>query len=147
MKRKKQKKQKGKIIGLVVIIVFVAVVAYFIVSSRYSSDVPAYVTGEMREMYEWVKTPIGMELMEQVPCYCGCKFEGHLHARHCFWRDDGTFDTHGITCSGCFDVGKKTKEMYEDGKDICYIRKEIDAFYAPNADLATETPMPEGCVA
>jgi hypothetical protein len=35
--------------------------------------------------------------------------------------------------------------MNEEGKDICEIRKAIDTFYAANAELGTETPMPEEC--
>jgi len=45
------------------------------------------------------------------------------------------------------DIAKKTKEMHEQGKDICTIRKEIDAFYEPNKHLGTDTPMPAGCTA
>ncbi|MFQ6119293.1 MAG: PCYCGC motif-containing (lipo)protein [Methanosarcinales archaeon] len=138
--------QKEKIIGLVIIIAFVAVVAYFFISSETKTEqIPSYVTGEMRAMYEWAKTTEGSVLLEQIPCYCGCKYEGHKHTRYCFWRDDGTFDKHGITCSVCLDIAKKTKQMYEQGKDICDIRNEIDSFYAPNAELGTKTPIPEGC--
>ena len=62
------------------------------------------------KVYEWAKTPEGAGLLEQMPCYCGCKYEGHKHVRHCYWRDDGSFDKHGITCSVCFDIAKKTKD-------------------------------------
>ncbi len=138
--------EKGKIIGLAVVLIFLGVIAYFFISSGAATkEIPPYVTGEMRLMYEWSKTPEGAKLLEQIPCYCGCKFEGHKHARHCFWKDNGNFDKHGITCSVCFDIAKKTKEMHEQGKNICEIRNEIDSFYAPNAHLGTETPMPEDC--
>ena len=138
--------EKNKIIGLVIVLVFFGVIAYFFISSRgTANEIPPYVTGEMRAVYEWAKTPEGGRLLEQVPCYCGCKFEGHKHARHCFWNDNGNFDKHGITCSVCFNIAKKTKEMHEQGIDICTIRKDIDAFYEPNKHLGTETPMPEGC--
>ena len=103
-------------------------------------------SGEKRMIYEWAKTPEGAALLEQMPCYCGCKFEGHKHTRHCFWRDDGSFDKHGITCSVCFDIAKKTRQMHEQGIDICTIRKEIDKFYEPNKHLGTDTPMPANCV-
>ncbi|MFQ6009566.1 MAG: PCYCGC motif-containing (lipo)protein [Candidatus Aenigmatarchaeota archaeon] len=139
--------KKERAIGLVIIIIFVGITAYFFISSEVlePGEIPSYVTGEMRAMYEWSNTPEGGALLEYMPCYCGCKFEGHKHTRHCFWRDDGTFDKHGITCSVCLDIAKKTKQMHEEGKDICEIRKEIDSFYAPNVELGTETPMPAGC--
>ena len=140
--------EKNKIIGLVVVLVFIGVIAYFFISSgRSTNEIPPYVTGEMRMMYEWSKISPGRELLEQIPCYCGCKYEGHKHSRHCFWKDDGNFDKHGITCSVCFDIAKKTKEMHEQGRSICEIRREIDRFYEPNKHLGTETPLPEGCIA
>ena len=138
---------KQKILGIALLIVVVGVIAYFFITAETAgTEVPKYVTGEMRMMYEWAKTPEGAKLLEQMPCYCGCKYEGHRHARDCFWRDDGTFDKHGITCSVCFDIARKTKEMSDQGVDVCKIRKDIDDFYLPNAHLGTETPMPEGCV-
>lgn len=138
--------EKGKIIGLAVILIFLSAVAYFFISSETATDkVPSYITGEKRSIYEWAKTAEGAALLEQMPCYCGCKYEGHKHSRHCFWRDDGTFDKHGITCSVCFDIARKAKKMNEDGADVCTIRKEIDKFYEPNKHLGTDTPMPEGC--
>lgn len=145
MKKKTKSIDKTRIIGLIIIIFFVGIVAYFFITSRSTTEIPSYVTGQMREMYEWAKTQEGNDILEQIPCYCGCKYEGHKHTRHCFWRDDGTFDKHGLTCSVCFDIAKKSKEMLEQGKDICEIRKTIDDFYSPNVHLGTETPMPEGC--
>ena len=146
MKKTKKSSGRGKIIGLVVVGIFIAVVAYFFISSTGKSEgIPPYVTGDVRAMYEWSKTPEGARLLEQIPCYCGCKYEGHKHARHCFWSDDGAFDKHGITCSVCLDIAVQSKAMLENGKNICEIRNAIDKFYAPNVKLATPTPMPEGC--
>src|SRR3989304_8743822 len=117
----------------------------FLFTTPSSGEIPSYVQGEVREVYEWAKTPTGAALLEDMPCYCGCKYEGHLHSRHCFWRDDGTFDKHGITCSVCLDIAKKAMQMSEQGIDICTIRKDIDKFYEPNKHLGTDTPMPAGC--
>ena len=139
--------EKEKIIGIIIIVAVIGGIAYFFLSTETAKgEIPSHVTGEMREIYEWAKTQEGGALLEQIPCYCGCKFEGHLHARHCFWRDNGDFDKHGITCSVCLDIAKKSKQMYEEGKDVCEIRNAIDEFYAPNADLATPTPMPAECL-
>jgi len=141
-KLKKSKEGKKKIIGLLLVIVFVAAIVYFFLPTK---NIPFYVGREKRMIYEWASTQEGATLLEKLPCYCGCKFEGHKHTRHCFWKDDGTFDRHGITCSVCLDIAKKGKEMHEQGMDICTIRKEIDRFYEPNKELGTETPMPPGC--
>lgn len=148
MMKKKKIFGKEKIIGGIILFLFFGIIAYFFISSETAgTEIPFYVTEEKRVMYEWAKTAEGAAILEQLPCYCGCKYEGHKHTRHCFWRDDGTFDKHGITCSVCLDIAEKAKQMHEEGESICEIRKEIDAFYAPNKELATETPMPEGCVA
>lgn len=140
------KKKDNKIIGLILVLLVLGAIGYFFFSpGTPKGEIPPYVTGEMREIYEWAKVSPGRELLEQIPCYCGCKYEGHTHTRHCYWKDNGDFDKHGITCSVCFDIATKTKERYEQGKSICEIRKEIDDFYEPNKDLATETPMPDDC--
>ena len=136
-----------KIIALAVVVIVLAGAGYFLFgSAKTPYEIPSYVTGDMRMIYEWAKSEEGKALLEQMPCYCGCKYEGHLHTRHCYWKDDGTFDKHGITCSVCFDIAEKTKEMSEAGDDICTIRKAVDEFYKPNAHLGTETPMPSGCL-
>ena len=139
--------EREKMIGLIIVLLFLAPIAYFFIFSEMlaTGEIPSYVTGEQREIYEWAKSPEGKALLEQVPCYCGCKYEGHRHSRDCFWKDDGTFDKHGITCSVCFDIARKAKGMHEEGKGVCEIVKAIDDFYRPNAHLRTETPMPEGC--
>ena len=128
-----------------------AVVAVFVGAALYlftaTDGIPSYVTGDVRAVYEWAKSPEGSVLLEQVPCYCGCNTEGHMHARHCFWKDDGTFDSHGTSCAVCFGIAKKARQMHEQGKSACEIRYEIDKFYASLAHLSTDTPMPEGCTA
>jgi hypothetical protein len=51
--------------------------------------IPANVTGELRIAYAFDLTEEGDDLLEQMPYYCGCKYEGHMHARDCFWTDEG----------------------------------------------------------
>lgn len=138
---------KERIIALGLVLLVVGIIGYFFLSAETQKpgEVPSYVSGEMREVYLWAKTEEGAALLEQIPCYCGCKYEGHLHSRHCFWRDDGTFDKHGITCSVCLDIAKKARQMSGEGKGVCEIIKAIDDFYAPNAHLRTPTPIPEEC--
>ncbi len=143
---KQKKDNRTKIIGLIIILAVFGVIAYFFISSESAIyEIPPYVTGEVRTIYEWAKTPEGGALLEQIPCYCGCKYDGHKHTKNCYWKDNGEFDKHGITCSVCFDIAKKSRQMYEQGSDVCEIRKTIDDFYKPNAHLGTLTPYPAGC--
>ncbi len=50
-----------------------------------------------------------------------------------------------MDCGECLDIVEKAKTMSEQGEDICGIREVIDLYYADKADIATDTPMPEGC--
>ena len=64
------KMDKQKIIAAAVILLFVGVISYFFISSESAkTEIPSYVTGEKREIYEWAKTQEGASLLEQVPCY------------------------------------------------------------------------------
>ncbi|MBI4017493.1 MAG: hypothetical protein HY366_00945 [Candidatus Aenigmarchaeota archaeon] len=138
--------EKGKLAVLgITVLFFAGIIYYFFTPGTTTKEIPSYVSADDRALYEWARMPEGAALLEQIPCYCGCKYEGHEHTRHCFWRDDGTFDKHGITCSVCKDIATMTRQMHEEGKDICTIRKTIDEFYEPNKHLGTDTPMPEGC--
>ncbi|MEW6063563.1 MAG: PCYCGC motif-containing (lipo)protein [Nanoarchaeota archaeon] len=139
--------KKENVVILILITLVVGGIAYYFISPKTlaTGEIPSYVTGETRAIYEWAKTAEGKALLEQIPCYCGCDYDKHKHAGHCFWRDDGFFDDHGATCSTCLNIGKKTMEMSKERKNICEIRNEIDDFYKDLKHLATETPMPNGC--
>ena len=132
---------------LIVIILVAGAAAYYFITPKTLApgEIPGYVTGETLAIYEWAKTSEGKSLLEQVPCYCGCAYENHQHARNCFWRDDGTFDNHGTSCSTCLNIGKKVMEMSKQRKNICEIRRDIDEFYKDLKHLASNTSMPEGC--
>jgi ribosomal protein L23 len=120
----------SKLVAGVAILIFFIVIGYLFFTSQVAgTDIPPHVTGEMRDIYEWAKTPQGVALLESMPCYCGCKYEGHLHTRHCFWKDDGSFDKHGITCSVCLDIAKKVRAMNADGKTVCEIRQAVEAIF------------------
>ena len=139
--------KKESMAGIVIVLIFLGVMVYFFTATETTkSEIPLFVSGETRTIYEWAKTPDGATLLEQIPCYCGCKYEGHKNAYNCFWTDEGKFDKHSATCSVCLDIALKTKKMYDEGKDVCTIRKEIDKFYETNKNLETDTPLPAGCV-
>jgi len=128
------------------LICFIAVTVYvnfFAKPGKYV--IPIGVEGDALTSYEWSKTQEGLELLEQIPCYCGCKNVDHRHVRDCFWKDNGSYDKHGLSCLICVHITVKTKLLSEKGEKICDIRKEIDLFYSSIKDLGTLTPMPVGC--
>jgi len=117
------------------------------ITATAAGQIPDYVTDSVRALYQWVGTAEGSAILEQVPCYCGCGGLGHRHTRDCYWTDEGEFDGHAVNCGSCLAEAMTAKEMHEQGSDICAIRKAIDLQYVAQADIATDTPMPEGCEA
>jgi len=141
----KNKVGNEKLIGIIIVVVFIIGLSIFFMSttSFKSGEIPSAATGKIREAYIFAQEH--PEILKQIPCYCGCAFEGHLNSYDCFWKADGTADRHGLTCSICVDIAIKSRDMFNQGKDICEIRNAIDTFYAANKDIATPTPMPAGC--
>lgn len=89
------------------------------------------------------------EVMNYIPCFCGCERGGHKGNHDCFvaGRDDAGdvthWDVHGISCQVCIDVAYEARQMHESGATVPAIRKAIDERYAA-WPTRTPTPMPPG---
>jgi hypothetical protein len=91
------------------------------------------------------------EVMNYVPCFCGCERPGlgHQGNHDCFVaaRDDAgdvtAWEPHGLGCQVCIDVGFQARQMFARGASVHEIRTAIDQAYA-GATLHTPTPMPPG---
>ena len=75
------------------------------------------------------------DLMEQIPCYCGCGDIGHNSNYDCYVSGTDekgaiTFDNHALGCSICVDITQDVMRMLKDGKSPGDIRTSIDATYA-----------------
>ena len=75
------------------------------------------------------------EVMQQVPCYCGCGDMGHKSNYACYIggkNADGTlaFDTHALGCSICVDITLDTMRLLKEGKSVPEIKAYIDQTYA-----------------
>ena len=75
------------------------------------------------------------QLMQQIPCYCGCGDIGHTSNYQCYIRHQGadgtlTFDEHALGCSICVDITQDTMRLYREGKTVAQIKAYIDATYA-----------------
>ena len=87
------------------------------------------------------------EILEYVPCFCGCETRGHRRNADCFVRErnpDGTvreWEEHGMACIACVDVGRTAMQMYASGARVTDIRDEIERLYA-GSPLHTPTPAP-----
>ncbi|MCL7412755.1 MAG: PCYCGC domain-containing protein [ANME-2 cluster archaeon] len=98
-------------------------------SSTSSLDLPgfAYSTPLSLKAYEY--TTLNPEIIDQVPCYCGCGGMGHMSLKNCYIWDDGEYDNHASQCDICVGEVIKVKKMYEDGLSLEEIRAKIDVEY------------------
>lgn len=91
--------------------------------------------------------PAHKELLEHMPCYCGCGAEGHQSSFECFVHEVGTdgsvtWDSHGITCGTCLLIARDAMKLQKEGKTPLEIRNIIDEQYKEGYAEPTATPMP-----
>ena len=89
------------------------------------------------------------EILNYVPCYCGCGAQGHKANESCFVaRRDAKgnvlqWDEHGFGCTICIDVARESMQLYNSGAGVTAIRAAIEKRWAPgNAAGRTPTPAP-----
>lgn len=89
----------------------------------------------------------GDDVLQYIPCYCGCEREGHVSNRDCYLRGRTAagvpqWDQHATMCGICIDVARDAKRMYEQGMKVAAIRTAIEQQYAPKFGTGTPTPVP-----
>jgi len=88
------------------------------------------------------------EVLGYVPCYCGCESVGHKSNHDCFVRSRGAdghiveWDSHGLGCAICLDVGRKAMTMFNQGMSVSAIRTAIEREYSGRLPSHTPTPLP-----
>ncbi len=75
------------------------------------------------------------EVMQHVPCYCGCGSMGHTSSYMCYVKSveaDGkvNFDSHAIGCSICVDITQDTLRLFKQGKNAAEIKTYVDKTYS-----------------
>jgi hypothetical protein len=75
------------------------------------------------------------ELMQQIPCYCGCGAVGHTSNYSCYIagadsRGSLEFDRHAVGCSICVDITQDTMRLSRQGKSAIEIRAYVDDTYS-----------------
>lgn len=88
------------------------------------------------------------ELLEHMPCYCGCGEMGHKNNYDCFIQENKkngaiVWDEHGVNCDVCLEIAAQSMVEYQKGKSMKDIRLEIDDKYKEGYAKPTPTPMPE----
>ena len=88
------------------------------------------------------------EVLQFVPCYCGCQSLGHKGNHECFVKRraaDGRvleWEPHGSGCTICVDVARDAMLMFNSGASVAAIRNAIDAKYGTRFPSQTPTPAP-----
>jgi hypothetical protein len=100
----------------------------------------------LKQVYEFAaRHP---EVLQYVPCYCGCENVGHKANHDCFVKSrsaDGRvtqWDSHGMGCAVCLGVGRKAMAMFNQGMSVPAIRAAIDKEYGSHFPSHTPTPNP-----
>lgn len=90
---------------------------------------PEAFTGAVAEGYRIAKQR--PELLEQLPCYCGCYLEdGHQNNLDCFR------DRHGETCPMCLEIAREAARLEDQGYAADDIKRIIDRRFAPRKSLS-----------
>ena len=89
------------------------------------------------------------DVLQWVPCYCGCGGMGHGSNLDCFFKgraQAGTFvyEEHGSYCDICVETANMASEMLTRGRSINEIRAAVDATFGGGAVPGTDTQMPPG---
>ena len=87
------------------------------------------------------------EVLQYIPCYCGCERSGHGGNHDCFVRSrdasgNVTWDSHGYGCAICIDVAYTAMQMRNSGASVAQIRTAVDEKYAARFPTSTPTPKP-----
>lgn len=88
-----------------------------------------------------------IEILKSIPCYCGCREDGHKNNAECFIntvKEDGTvvWDDHGTRCDTCMTIATEAAELKKQNKSLQEIRDIIDTKYKTSFHEPTDTPMP-----
>ena len=87
----------------------------------------------VREAYQFnVANP---DIMQDIPCYCGCGDVGHTSNYDCYVSDVDasgkiSFENHALGCSICVDITQDMMRMLRDGKTPQEASAYIDATYS-----------------
>jgi hypothetical protein len=64
------------------------------------------------------------EVLEQLPCFCGCMSLGHKNNLFCFK------DQHGAGCDMCQNIALDARKMHDQGMPIAQIQESIKSKYS-----------------
>jgi len=85
------------------------------------------------------------DVLQWLPCYCGCAGAGHRSNLDCFFqrRETGviSFEEHASFCDICVETANLAQQLLREGKTMAQIREAVDAAFGGSAP-GTDTPVP-----
>jgi hypothetical protein len=88
------------------------------------------------------------EVLQYVPCYCGCESLGHRGNHECFVKSRAAngrvteWESHGMGCPVCLGVGHRAMTLFNQGRTPAEIRAVIDKEIGSRYPSSTPTPQP-----
>jgi hypothetical protein len=89
------------------------------------------------------------DVIQWMPCFCGCAAMEHRSNLDCFLRARMTagavaFEEHASFCDVCVDTALLAKQRVAEGRSLAEIRTEVDATFGGNGVQGTPTELPKG---
>jgi hypothetical protein len=86
------------------------------------------------------------EVLQWLPCYCGCGGMGHRSNLDCFFQRreaqaEVVFEEHGSYCDICVDTANMAASMLREGKTMIQIRAAVDLTFGGRGP-GTDTVLP-----
>jgi Protein of unknown function with PCYCGC motif len=111
---------------------------------------PDYVTnGGARVMEAYRYALERPDVVQWMPCYCGCAAMEHRSNLDCFFRSRMAtgavaFEEHASYCDVCIDTALLAKRRSAEGRSLTQVRAEVDATWGGKGVPGTDTAYPEG---
>jgi hypothetical protein len=108
---------------------------------------PAYVSADARTQTAYRIALDSPQLLQWMPCYCGCGAMGHRSNLDCYFKPtmDGLtgiqFEEHASYCGICVDTTLMAKQLLDHGQSLRAIRDAIDRTFGGTAP-GTPTKLP-----
>ncbi len=86
------------------------------------------------------------EVLQWLPCYCGCGGMGHRSNLDCFFQRreaqaEVVYEEHGSYCDICVDTANMAASMLREGKTMIQIRAAVDLTFGGRGP-GTDTVLP-----
>jgi hypothetical protein len=104
-------------------------------------------TDELAQMV-YALAATNADTLQYMPCYCGCREQGHQSVHHCFVKRrsaDGRvmeWDGHGRICPMGADIAGDATSSHQQGTPLAQIRLDIEREYGSRGPATPTPPVP-----